>query len=298
MAERKLKGTDPKAARPSKPKILIFGKPGVGKTWASIDFPGVYYIDTEGGANLDHYTDKLKKSGGQYFGPEQGSLDFATVIEEIITLATVPHQFKTLVIDSYSKLFNTCIDATAERLKSEGRKIEFSVEKKEAISHSRRLVRWLDKLDMNAILICHEKDKWQGGEVTGQTFDGWEKLEYELHLLLQVKKEGASRKARVHKTRLETFPDSTVFDWSYATFAKMYGQDVIEGAVVPMVPASADQVNRLTTLIDILKVDPDVVTKWKEKAEVLSFGEMDTDTIQKCIDFLTAKLPKSATAAA
>ena len=66
----KLRAVDPKAASPSKPKILIFGKPGVGKTWTSLDFPSVYYIDTEGGADLNHYTDKLKKAGGVYFGPD------------------------------------------------------------------------------------------------------------------------------------------------------------------------------------------------------------------------------------
>src|SRR5664280_1663930 len=74
----KLKAKDPKTTEPSKPKILIFGKPGVGKTWFSLDFPSVYYIDTEGGADLAHYTAKLIKSGGVYMGPEDGSLDFPT----------------------------------------------------------------------------------------------------------------------------------------------------------------------------------------------------------------------------
>ena len=34
----------------------------------------------------------------------------------------------------------------------------------------------------------------------------------------------------------------------------------------------------------------------KEKAGVDSFAEMDTDTIQKCVAFLKAKLPKSVAA--
>src|SRR5262249_38170256 len=102
----KLKAVDPKAAEPSKPKILIFGKPGVGKTWGSLDFPSVYYIDTEGGADLKHYTDKLTKAGGMYFGPEQGSLSFASVLEQIQALATERHSFRTVVIDSISKLMN------------------------------------------------------------------------------------------------------------------------------------------------------------------------------------------------
>lgn len=296
MAERKLKGQDPKTATPSKPKILIFGKPGVGKTWASIDFPSVYYIDTEGGANLDHYTDKLKKSGGLYFGPAQGSLDFETVIEEIITLATIKHSYRTLVLDSYSKLFNTAIDASAEQLKREGRKIEFGVEKKQAIAYTRRMIRWFDKLDMNVILVCHEKDQWANGEVVGQIFDGFDKLAYELHLALQITKQGASRKARVVKSRLTEFPDATNFDWNYAEFAKRYGKDVIEAPSVPIIPATPAQVNRIVTLLDVLKVSPEISDKWKDKAGVESFDEMDSDTIDKCIQFLTAKLPTQAVA--
>lgn len=294
---RTLKGTDPKEAKETKPKVLVFGKPGVGKTWTSIDFPSVYYIDTEGGANLSHYTDKLKKAGGAYFGPEQGSLDFDTVIEEVVTLATVSHGYRTLVIDSYSKLFNTCIDATAERMKREGKKVEFGVEKKEAISHTRRLIRWFDKLDMNVILICHEKDKWQNGEVSGQTYDGWDKLEYELHLALQIVKQGAARKARVVKSRLTQFPDATTFEWSFPEFAQRYGRDVIEAAAVSVKVATDEQVNTLKTLIDVLKVDDNLIEKWKEKAGVQTFAEMDTDTIQKCIDFLTVKLPNTTAAA-
>jgi hypothetical protein len=293
---RALKAQDPKLAKPSKPKILIFGRPGVGKTWASIDFPSVYYMDTEGGANLAHYTAKLSKAGGRYFGPEQGSLDFDSVIEEIITLATVKHDYRTLVIDSYSKLFNTCVDATAERMKSASKKVEFGIEKKEAISYSRRMVRWFDKLDMNVILICHEKDRWSNGECIGQTFDGWDKLEYELHLCLRIQKQGVARKAFVVKSRLEAFPDGDVWDWSYLAFAGRYGQDVIEGAAIPIDPATSEQVRTLESLIGVLKLDDKTTDKWKEKAGVERFAEMDSETIQKCISFLTNKLPKGAAA--
>src|ERR1700679_323108 len=109
MAERKLRGRDPTEAKPSRPKILIFGKPGVGKTWASLDFPSVYYIDTEGGADLDHYRAKLRNSGGAYLGPDQGSLDFDVVIAQIQALATEEHHYRTVVIDSISKLWNTAL---------------------------------------------------------------------------------------------------------------------------------------------------------------------------------------------
>lgn len=299
MAERKLRGTDPKAAKPSKPKILIYGRPGVGKTWASIDFPSVYYIDTEGGANLEHYTDKLKKAGGAYLGPSDGSNNFETVIEEIITLATTEHKYRTLVIDSYSKLFNTQVDINYEAMARAGREMDktFGAEKKTAIALTRRLIRWLDKLDMNAILICHEKTLWKDGKEVGATYDGWDKLEYELHLALQIIKQGPSRKARVTKTRLTEFPDAESFPWSYEDFAKRYGRDVIESGSTAIRLATPDQLKQLEALIQVLRVESEVIDKWKDKAGVESFAEMDTDTIQKCIAHLDAKLPKNPVAA-
>ena len=59
----KLKGRDPQTVEPSKPKIVVFGPSGIGKTWFALDFPSVYYIDTEAGADLGHYRAKLKAAG-------------------------------------------------------------------------------------------------------------------------------------------------------------------------------------------------------------------------------------------
>lgn len=287
-----LRATDPKKATPSKPKILIFGKPGVGKTWASLDFPSVYYIDTEGGANLEHYTDKLKKSGGAYLGPDQGSNDFNVIIEEVQALATTQHRFRTLVIDSLSKLFGSQIAATAEALERAGKKNEFGADKKPAVGYMRRLIRWLDKLDMNVVLICHEKPVYIDGEIRGQTYDGWDKLEYELHLALHITKTGPSRRAKVMKSRLEQFPDAEVFDWSYAGFADRFGRDIIESDAKPVEMSTPEQIARYNELLAAVKVPEAALTKWQEACEDVS--ELDRDGLQKRIDYLTKLLPKAA----
>jgi hypothetical protein len=264
----------------------------VGKTWGALDFPSAYYIDTEGGANLDHYTDKLKKSGGLYLGVEDGSLDFDVVTDEIITLATTKHEFRTLIIDSYSKLFNTDISRCFEALDKKNPGVAtFGAEKKHAINLTRRWVDWFTKMDMNVILICHEKTKWVDSKEAGFTFDGWEKLEYELHLALHITKQGNTRKARVVKSRIESFKDLESFDWSYATFADKYGKDVMEADAVAVVLASAEQIAEYNTLIATVKIDPKVIEKWNDAVD--DVAELTAEDLQKRIDFLNKQLEKA-----
>lgn len=288
----KLKGHDPKTAEPSKPKILIFGKPGVGKTWTSIDFPNCYYIDTEGGADLAHYTEKLIKAGGVYMGPEDGSLDFPTVIDQFQALATEKHDHKTVIVDSISKLFNTAIADEAARL---GDKDAFGASKKPAIAYMRRLVSWVNRLDMTVLFIAHSKSEWatdSKGERSeiGQTFDAWEKLEYELHLCLEVMKRGASRVARVRKSRLIGFPDADTFEWSYATFAERYGKAIIEQASVPIELATGVQVAEIERLVATVKVDQSDLDKALAKANAANFSELNTDQADKLIVWLKKKI--------
>ena len=282
----KLKAIEPKMAEPSKPKILIFGKAGAGKTFTSLDFPGCYYIDTEGGASRNHYTDKLKKSGGVYMGPDQGSLDFETVIEQVQALATEKHTYKTLVIDSFSKLYNTAIAAEYERLLGKGSKIEFSVEKKPATAYSKRLVNWLSRIDMNVILICHEKPLWKSGEQLGETFDGYDKLDYEFDLALHIIKNGPTRVARISKSRLEGFPDAQTFPWSYLEFSERYGKDVIEKESVAIELATPEQLKEVERLLSIIKLPEGQEEKWLKAAQVEGWEEMSKDRIAKAIDHI------------
>src|SRR4051794_15194472 len=113
--QSKLKAVTPKAAPPTKAKTLIYGGPGVGKTWFSLDWPSVYFLDCEGGARLAHYQNRLLSAGGAYLGPPD-SLSFDEVIGQVRALSVEEHPFKTLVIDSVSTLFSLEIAKEAERL--------------------------------------------------------------------------------------------------------------------------------------------------------------------------------------
>jgi len=287
----KLKAVEPKGAEPSKPKILVFGAAGAGKTFTSLDFPASYYIDTEGGANRAHYTEKLQRSGGAYFGPEQGSLDGATVYEQVFALTTEEHNYRTLIIDSISKLFNKIIADEAERL---GDKDAFGASKKPAVAWIRRLTNLLDRTDMNVILIAHQKEEWSGSgnnrESIGQTFDAWEKLAYELDLSLQIQKRGNSRVAIPRKSRLLGFPEGEAFPWSYEEFAKRYGKDIIERKSQVIELATAEDIQEIKRLLEVVKMSDEEIGKWFTKAKVESWEEMDVVTIAKCINFLKEKV--------
>ncbi len=293
MASR-LKAKDPISAAPSKPKVLIFGKPGVGKTWTSLDFPGVYYIDSEGGANMDHYIAKLTASGGVYMGPEDGAGDLSVILDQVKALATEVHPYRTLVIDSISKPFNTSVALESERL---GAKDVFGAAKKQPLSVMRNLVIWLERLDMNVILIAHEKVEWglnEKGERSevGATFDAWEKLEYELHLALRVVKRGKSRTAFVRKSRLLGFPEGESFDWNLDSFADRYGRAAIDAPVTVVQLATAEQVAEVTHLLTVVKADEGFEEKCFAKAGASSWAELDSAQVQKTIDFLKKKLLK------
>lgn len=301
---RTLNSITPADANERRAKLLVSGKPGVGKTWVAMDFPNAYYIDVEGGATQPHYKEKLIASNAMYFGVEQGSQDFECVIEEVITLATVEHDRKTLIIDSVTKLYHTAAGIAEERVGN-----EFGKHMKEAQKPLKRLLRWLDKVDMNVILIAHEKDKWgkqSNGEngMIGLTFDCWDKLEYELDFWIQVFKEGPRYRGLIKKSRLLEFPQGDSINWNYAEFANTFGIDTIEAAPRVIVLATADQIQTLKTLVaqfNAIVDDPvTAITESKQKAWLTranagSFEEFTDEQITKLIEMMQTKLEKKAT---
>ena len=288
----KLKATPPKNTEPKKPAILIYGEAGVGKSWVCLDFPGLYYIDSERGVTNKEYTDKLEKSGGLYLGVENGSQNFDEVIEQVRALRSEQHDRKTLVIDSKTKLFNTEISNEQERLKKAGKKDEFGLSKKPAVAKSRELAGLISSLDMTTILIAHEAPNWSDGEQKGMKPDVWDKWSYELDLVMHIRKLGGTRKAFIVKSRIASFQEGTSIEWSYEEFAKRWGQDVINRQFKPVQLASKDQLERVNRLNDILKTTAEEIDKHLSWAEVTRYEDMPSDKIDIVINKLNAKLEK------
>lgn len=289
----KLKAKDPAEVKPGKIKMLTFSKSGVGKTWLSMDFPKPFYIDSEDGARLGHYQKKLKAAGGGYFGVDDGALHFPTVLEQIQALATEKHQYQTLAIGSITKLYQSAIAHEAERL---GEKDAFGASKKPAIAAMRRLVSWIQRLDMNVLFEAHEATEWGVNprtgqrEEIGQVPDCWDKLIYELDLTLRLEKRGNSRIAVVRKSRLVGFPEGDSFPSEYAEFGTRYGKDFIEGTVCQIVLATTSQVEEINKLMGVVKVDEKDIEKLLNKANADSFSEITTEQADSTIKWLRKKV--------
>ena len=281
-------------------KGVEFGPPGSGKTWVTLSFPAPYYIDTEGGAALPHYQDRLKASGGSYFGRDQGSLDPETVLEQVEGLATEKHQFKTLVIDSVSKIVGSITAREVDRL---GDKDAFGASKKPAMAFLRRLMMWIDRVDMNVWLVAHETSKWEGSgndrREVGQVPDLWEKIVHDLDLTLQIRRTGKGiREAIIHKSRLISFPEGDRFyiqkdgrDLAYEVFTERWQRDKIEAEVVQVKLATPEDVARVKALLEVVRVSPEDVERWMAKANVETWDEMTAEQIGKVAGFLAAKIP-------
>lgn len=272
---------------------MIYGASGVGKTWFTLTFPTPYYLDTEGGADLAHYQDRLKKAGGAYLGPKDGTLDFGFVIEQMQALATEKHTYKTLIVDSITKLYQTAIANEAERL---GDKDAFGASKKPAIAGMRRLVNWAMKLDMNIWFVAHDTAEWgvdpKSGQRTeiGRVADVWDKLIYELHLTLQAVKRGPARIAIVKKSRLLGFPDAENFPLEYAEFAQRYGKDYIEAETHQIVFATGEQVAEINRLLSVVKVTESEIEKVWTKAGAESWNELSSEQAASTIAWLKKKI--------
>lgn len=284
-----LKAKTPDLVVASKPKFMIYGESGVGKTFFALSFPKPYLIDTEGGGVREQYVKKLKETGGAYFGKEEGSQDFKAVINEVKELCTTKHEFKTLIIDSFTYLY--MLEAAEAEAKGGS---DFGRDKKAANIPTRQLISQLEKCDLNVILICHSKQSWErrGKDIinTGTTFDGYEKLEYILDLAVEIQRGGKT--FYIKKSRITGFPQGESFPLSYDKFADVYGRSIVESPAIPVTLATKEQCERLVQLCEGLKVEQETIDKWLAKCDVETIQEMSEKQIKSLIEFCEKQVLK------
>lgn len=266
----------------SRLKALFYGNAGVGKTMAAIQFPKPYIIDTEGSTNKPQYVKAIEKVDGAVLM----TVDFDEMINEVRELLTTKHDYKTLVVDSLTLLYNDLLEKAERKVGT-----EFGRHYGEANKRMKQLLNLLFRLDMNVIITSHSKNEYgQNLAVMGQTFDCYKKLDYLFDLVFEIQKRGNQRVGLVKKSRIEGFPDGDSFPFSYDEIADRYGRQVIERDAVAQELATLDQVREILRLIDLLKVPTETYTKWLDKANSESWEDMQKTDIQKCIDHMQSKI--------
>ena len=263
-------------------KCLFYGSAGVGKTMAAIQFPKPYIIDTEGSTNKSQYVSAIEKVDGAVLV----TLDFDEMINEVRELLTTTHDYKTLVIDSLTLLYNDLLEKAESKVGS-----EFGRHYGEANKRMKQLLNLLFRLDMNVIITSHSKNEYgQNLSILGQTFDCYKKLDYLFDLVFEIQKRGKDRVGVIKKSRIEGFPDTESFPFSYDEIARRYGREVLERDAIAQELATPEQIKEILHLIDLIKVPVETWQKWLDKTTSDSWDVMPKESIQKCIDHLRSKI--------
>ena len=280
------------ALRAKKPEVIqkrlkafFYGNAKVGKTTAAIQFPRVYLIDTERGAENDKYVNMLEKGGGVIFQTN----DFEEVVKEVTSLLKEPHEYKTLVIDPMTVLYDDLVEQCANKVGTDyGKHIGV------AAKRMKNLYSLLLRLDMNVIITSHAKAEYKmvGKELTllGNTFDCYKKMDYMFDLILEIQKRGKERVAMIKGTRLEGFHEDETFAFNYDEISSRYGKEILERDCVSVEMAKPEQIKEIKHLIDLLHITQETVDKMLKKEDVEDYEYMSHAYIQKCIDHFKSKI--------
>lgn len=280
-------------------KALFYGNAGVGKTTAAINFPAPYLIDTEKGATNDQYVKTLQRVGGVVFQTS----DFDELMTEVRSLLTETHEYKTLIIDPLTVLYNDLLEKSAQYLKEQSKDkdatgTEFGRHYGEANKKMKHLLSLLLRLDMNVIITSHAKNEYASNmAVIGSTFDCYKKLDYLFDLVFEIQKRGKERVGIIKKSRIETFPDGEQFPFSYDEIANRYGRHILERQAIAEVLATQEQVDHLKYLIDLYKEPQENVDKWLTKANAETLEEINQEIIVKLISHMESKSKPKGVAA-
>lgn len=157
-------------------KLFMFGPAGVGKTTAAIQFPNSYIIDAEKGT--ENYDKLISGSGSVVFQTN----DITEVIAEIKSLLTEKHDYRTLVIDPITTLYNDLLEKCEHKVGT-----DFGRHYGEANKTMKRLANLIMALDMNVVVTAHAKTEYgENLAKLGYTFDGWRQLDYWFDLVVEL----------------------------------------------------------------------------------------------------------------
>lgn len=270
-------------------KLFLFGPAGVGKSTAAIQFPRSYIIDCEKGT--ENYAKLIAASGSVVYQ----TTDCNEAIAEVKSLLTEKHDYRTLVIDPITTIYQDLLDKSEAKVGS-----DFGRHYGEANKAMKRLSNLIMALDMNVVVTAHAKAEYGPKlEKIGMTFDGWKRLDYLFDLVIELSKDKGKKNARrfgtVVKTRLpEQFPDGDTFEWSYDAIRTRYDAATLEREAHAVELASDAQLVALRELLDVVRVEDDWKDKCLSKAGVEDWADMPAEKLSACIKYLEGKLGRNA----
>jgi hypothetical protein len=267
-------------------KTLFYGRAGVGKTTAAIQFPRPAVIDTERGAENDQYVESINAREGVVLQ----TTNFQTILSQVRALATTEHPYQTLIIDPITVVFDAMAVEAKKRVGT-----DWSAHVREANDLWKHLVTFLSAIDMNVVYTAHSKNEWLNGEATGQqTFDGPKASDYWVDLIVEVSARPEGRVGIVRKSRITGLPLHDEFAWSYDELANRYGRAALERDCVPvdddrlaLVELIADHPEGEERLAVILKRGGTEKDAKGEPKGVATISELTNDQVGKAIEWLT-----------
>jgi hypothetical protein len=267
-------------------KLFMFGPAGVGKTTAAIQFPNSYIIDCERGT--ENYEKLINDSGSAVYQ----TTDIQEVVQEVKGLLTEKHDYRTLVIDPITTIYNDLLDKCELQVGS-----DFGRHYGAANKTMKRLANLIMALDMNVVITAHAKPEYgQNLAKIGYTFDGWKQLDYWFDLVVELGKKGKKRFAKVVKTRIDSFPDEDVFEWNYDAIKRRYDVTMLEKEAAQVKLAAPEQVREIKELLSLVRLPEGTVDKWFAKAGVDLWEDMPADVVAKCIEYVKGRLPNLSAA--
>jgi len=210
-------------------KLFIYGETGTGKTVTALHFPSVAMIDAEKGT--DHY--------GEFFEFHRiQSSDPKVVLETIESLLKDPGDFRTLVIDPFTSIYDRILDDFLRKLRAKSGEPDQDLLPKD-YKHIKNVVKHIIKkllaLDMNIIVTSQSKalystDNQEFMKLLGSQPDSPKQLPYMFDVVLELKKESGKHMAYVEKDRTNKLPPK--FEFIYDSFSKFLGIEGLERKAV------------------------------------------------------------------
>lgn len=273
----KLKGKKPETIE-KRLKLFLFGDYGAGKTTAAISFPQSYVFDCERGAENEKYVQLMQKNNSAIIQTN----DVEEITQELRTLISEEHEYKTIVIDPITALETDLVEKAQKRYSGDA-DMRVWRDRDQAL---RRISNLLIKADMNVVVTAHGKVDYGPNMVKlGTTFDGWKRWPFLFDLVIELRRVGKDRVGYVRKTRVSNFEDGEDFKWSYDEFQRRYG-NALERNSTAVKLATNEQIVEVIRLVDLLKISDDTIEKWKAKASAESWEEFSEEALQKCIVYL------------